>query len=352
MPSDDRLARHLESFFDDYMIRQRSVSPNTLLSYRDALKLFLCFAAKDQNKDVVDLRIDDLHVDVVLRFLDHLEHVRKNSIPTRNIRLAALHTFFRHVAGRDPQAFALAQRVVSIPFKRAATRAVTYLERDELEDLLQQIDRGSPMGRRDYALISLTYQTGARVQEILNLRAHDLQLTQPASVRLWGKGKKERVLPLWNQAAALLTELLQERNIDPRSADNVFVNQRGQQLTRWGFRHLLKKYAAAAAAQGSRASGKRVHPHCLRHTTAVHMLQAGADPNTIRDYLGHANTETTWRYARITLEMKRKALESCPTPADPPPNPVPRWHRDDDLLAQLERLGRPCDYVKSLGKGR
>ena len=350
MPPDDRLARHLETFFDDYLIRQRSVSPNTLLSYRDALKLFLCFAATDWSKAVVELRIDDLHVDVVLRFLDHLEQKRRNSVATRNNRLAALHTFFQHVAGRDPQAFALCQRVVAIPFKRAAKPAVTYLERDELEDLLTSIDRGSSVGRRDYALISLTYQTGARVQEILNLRAHDFQLTRPASVRLWGKGKKERVLPLWDQTATLLTELLKERNVDPRNADLVFVNRRGQPLTRWGFRHLLRKYAASASARGSRNSGKKVHPHCLRHTTAVHMLQAGADPNTIRDYLGHANSETTWRYARITLETKRKALESCPTPAAAPPSPVPSWHCDDDLLAQLERLGRTDNYVAPLRK--
>jgi len=345
MSSNDRLGRHIRTFFDDYLIRQRNVSPNTLLSYRDALKLFLRFAAEDRCKAVVDLCMVDLNVAVVLRFLDYLERKRQNSVATRNNRLAALHTFYRHVAGHDPQAFAQCQRVMGIPFKRAATPAVSYLEREELEDLLKSIDRGSLLGRRDYALISLTYQTGARVQEILDIRASDLQLVRPASVHLWGKGRKERIMPLWEQTAALLTELLKERNIDPHSKERVFVNLRGQPLTRWGFRHLLRKYAV----RSSPASGKQVHPHCLRHTTAVHMLQAGADPNTIRDYLGHASSETTWRYARITLEMKRKALESCPTPEDLP-SPVARWHNDDDLLAQLEQIGKPHGYGKPWSK--
>lgn len=346
MPPDKRLSRHIQTFFDDYLTGQRNVSPNTLLSYRDALKLLLQFASRHLSKLVVDLCLDDLGADVVLAFLDHLEQERRNSVATRNVRLAALHTFFRHVATRDPQAFGMCQRIVAIPRKRAALPAVTYLERDELEDVLSSVDRSSPMGRRDYALISLTYQTGGRVQEVLALRACDLQLMPPGSVYLWGKGRKGRTIPLWDQTAKLLDALLVERNVKPQSAEPVFVNQRGQQLTRWGFRYILNKYSRLAGVDGSRVCRKRVHPHVLRHSTAVHMLQAGAEPNTIRDYLGHASSETTWRYARITLDMKRKALESCPAPATP--SPAPRWHHDEDLLAQLERLGQRRDYVKPI----
>ncbi len=345
MPTDNRLGRHVESFFHEYLIGQRGVSPNTVLSYRDTLKLFLQFTAEKHGKAVVRLRLEDLDVNAVLAFLDHLEAARKNSIATRNVRLAALHSFFRHVSAREPEALALCQRVVGIQPKRAPEPTVTYLERQEMEAVLHVVDNDSEIGRRDYALVSLAYQTGARAQELLELRAHDLQLTPPASVRLWGKGQKERILPLWDQTAARLTALLAERNVDPRSSELVFVNRRGQPLTRWGFRHLLRKYVASAASQGSTVSRKRVHPHTIRHTSAVHMLQAGVEPNAIRDTLGHASTDMTWRYARITLEMKRKAIESCPAPSTGKKSPVPRWHRHD-LLAQLERLGRRDNYVK------
>lgn len=310
MKTDMRLGAHVRSFFHDYLSVQRAVSPNTIQSYRDALRLFLAYAAELLDKPVLDLNVDELTSDVVLGFLDHLERARGNSASTRNARLAALHVFFRHVASRDPLCFAMCQRIVAIPAKRTAKPAVEYLERDELDAVLQHIDRHTPAGRRDYALISVMYQTGARVQEVLDLRAVDLHLDRPAQVRLWGKGRKERFVPLWPQTATVLRELLEERRVDPRCAEPVFVNARGRPLTRWGARYILNKHSKAAASAGSTISRKRVHPHILRHTSAVHMLQAGVDPNTIRDMLGHANAETTWRYARINMEMKRKAIEA------------------------------------------
>lgn len=346
MSLDNRLGSHLHSFFDDYLASQRSVSPHTVLSYRDSLKLFLCFAGTQLGKPVAEINIDELTVDVVLAFLEHLEDKRGNSIPTRNSRLAALHVFFRHVAARDPQSFDLCQRILGIPAKRAPKPLVDYLEREEIEAIINSIDRSSPEGHRDYALLSFAYQTGARVQEIVNVRACDIQLELPARVRIWGKGRKERLLPLWNRTAELLRAWIEERNVDPRSAMPVFVNMRGRPLTRWGVRHILWKYVHLAATGGSTVANKRVHPHTLRHTTAMHMLQAGADPNAIRDVLGHASAETTWRYARISMEMKRKAIESCSPQNSPGDSPVPIWHRDHDLLTHLEALGRRRDYVE------
>lgn len=344
MTPDNRLSRHVHGFFHEYLTTQRNVSPNTVFSYRDTLKLFLSYASKQLSVPVVDLTIDVLTPGLVLGFLNHLETERSNTAATRNVRLAALHVFFRYVGAHDPLSFDNCQRIVSIPTKRTTAPATDYLEREEIEGVLSRIDRRTPAGRRDYAMLALTYQTGVRVQEVIGVRACDLQLESLPQVRIWGKGRKERVLPLWNQTAALLLALLAERNVDPRSPQLVFVNMRGRPLTRWGFRHILRKYVSAAKQDGIMAQ-KRVHPHSLRHTLAMHMLQAGADPNAIRDVLGHASSETTWRYARINIEMKRKAIESHKPNA---PTETPVWRKDQDLLTYLESLGKCRDYVKPI----
>jgi site-specific recombinase XerD len=345
MTSDNRLSRHVHSFFHDYLTTQRNVSPHTVFSYRDTLKLFLSFASEQLSTPVVDLSLDALTPDLVLTFLNHLETERSNTAATRNVRLAALHVFFRYVGAHDPLSLENCQRIVSIPKKRTTNPAIDYLEREELDDVLTRIDRHTPAGRRDYAMLAFTYQTGARVQEVVGLRACDLQLDSLRQVRIWGKGRKERVLPLWKQTAALLRALLEERNVDPRSSQLVFINMRGRPMTRWGFRHILRKYVSAAKREASSVAHKRVHPHSLRHTLAMHMLQAGADPNAIRIVLGHASSETTWRYARINIEMKRKAIESHKPDASPE---TPTWRKDQDLLTYLESLGKARDYVKPI----
>jgi integrase/recombinase XerD len=341
MSTNKELGDHLHAFFYDYLVAQRGVSQHTVLSYRDGLKLFLRFAATNLGKATSDLTLDDLGADLVLAFLDYLENQRHNTTSTRNVRLAALHMFYRYVSSRNPMTIALCQRVLGIPLKHTTNLSVDYLERDELNAVLEAIDRTTTNGRRYYALLCFTYQTGARVSEVVNLRAHDLQLDPPPHVRLWGKGRKERVIPLWTQTAALLRAFLEERNVDPRSSTPVFVNMRGRSLTRWGVRYILTKHVKAAATAGSTIRNKRVHPHTVRHTTAVHMLQSGADPNAIRDVLGHSSSATTWRYARINMEMKRKTIESCAPQASRPKTPVPAWRRNGDLLAQLEAIGRP-----------
>jgi integrase/recombinase XerD len=339
------LARHLHTFFHEYLTTQRSVSPHTALAYRDALKLLLRFAAKRLGKDVDALALEDLGVETALAFLDHLERERGNSVATRNARLAALHVFYKHVAARDPASFELCQRVLGVPVKRAPRRAVHYLEREELDAILRRIDRSRPAGRRDYAMLAFAYQTGARVEETVSVRACDLDLDLLPQVRIWGKGRKERIVPLWPGTAALLRAWIEERGIDPRGTSPVFVNLRGRPLTRWGVRYLLGRYARAAATAVPTVASKRIHPHVLRHTTAVHMLDAGADPSAIRDLFGHSSAETTWRYTRVRMERKRKTIEACaPRPDDDAAIPV--WRRDPTLLAQLEAIGRRQDYVE------
>jgi integrase/recombinase XerD len=351
MNPSSQLGRHLQAFFQDYLTAQRQVSRHTLMSYRDALKLLLVFASKRLTKAVADLALTDLSAELVLAFLDHLERERKNTAATRNVRLAAIHVFFRFVAAREPGGLAQCQRILGIPLKRTRHREVDYLEREEMEALLKPVQRSTPAGRRDHTLLCFAYQTGARVHEIVSLRASDLQLDPPLQVRIWGKGQKERLLPLWSQTAALLRALLQERNIDPRSSSPVFVNSRGVSLTRWGVRYILAKYVTAAVNAGSILAQKRVHPHTIRHTAAVHMLQAGVDPNAIRDVLGHSSSSTTWRYARITMDMKRKAIEMCTPEESRPRPPIPVWREDENVLGKLEAIGRRNAYVQHPGEG-
>jgi len=339
MPATPELARCLTGFFGDHLVLQRGASRHTVLGYRDAVKLFLQFAAARAHCTVPDLTWADLDVETVLAFLEALERDRHNSVATRNHRRAALHAFFRYVGAMAPDQVERCRRILAIPAKRGPARAVDYLERGEVEGLLAHVDRTTARGRRDYALLAFLYNTGARVQEALDLRAAALQLDRPYQVRLLGKGRKERVCPLWPQTAALLRSLLAERGIAPHADAPVFVNHFGQPLTRYGVRHLLARYAALAAARGNPGlARKRVHPHTLRHSCAVHLLQAGVDLNLIRSWLGHVSLQTTHRYAEIDLAMKRQALDQVPPLGTPGGRPTPRWHQNESILAWLEKL--------------
>jgi site-specific recombinase XerD len=231
----------------------------------------------------------------------------------------------------------LCQRLLAVPFKRARQRVVEYLEAHEIHALLEVPDRTTPDGRRDYALLLALFNTGARVQEILDVRPCDLQLVRPLQVRLRGKGRKERLCPLWPQTAETLRAMLTERAIDPAGAQPLFRNRRGQPLTRFGVRYLLRKYAHRARFVATTLAGKRVHPHALRHTTAVHLLQAGVDLVTISHWLGHASVETTNRYAAVDLETKRAALAKARPVGDTDPA-LAAWRKDASILDWLEAL--------------
>jgi integrase/recombinase XerD len=318
MHSPETLGHQITFFFTDYLVGQRGASPHTVHSYRDTFKLLLGFAARRTDKKVADLALADLDVSTVLAFLEHIENERKCSISTRNVRLAAIRTFFRIVATNVPTALEQCQRLSAIPTKMAPRRPIAYLERDELEATLAAIDRSTIGGLRDYALFALIYNCGNRIQETLNLNACDLHLSKPYFVRLHGKGNKDRISPLWPETAAVLRDLFTRRRIDPTSATPVFVNQRGERLGRDGAAHRLREHVAKAIARASTLGRKRIHPHSLRHTTAVHMRRAGDDPNVIAALLGHAQITTTERfYGHIDLEEKRKAIEANPPPIKP-----------------------------------
>jgi site-specific recombinase XerD len=335
--SPNALASALRAFFADHLPTIRGVSPHTIRSYRDSVALLLRFLASATRRPVAELDIADLTVDYVVAFLQHLEQGRRVCAATRNVRLAAIHTFARFLAAREPTHLDQAQRLLGIPFKRARPRPIAYLEYEEIAAILASVNRSTRAGRRDYALMAAMFNTGARVQEILDVRATDLQLTKPYQLRLMGKGRKVRWCPLWAQTAQLLRAWCTERSLDLRSDAPVFVNQRGQPLSRFGVRFILAKYVRQAAQGQPGLSRKKLHPHTLRHSTAVHLLNSGVDLPTIAHWLGHASVNTTNRYVTVDLERKRQALARAQpiVPARSAPAP---WRRDPGVLEWLEAL--------------
>jgi integrase/recombinase XerD len=330
------LSRALRAFFSDHLPRLRGLSPHTIHSYRDALTLLLRFMTTHRRRSVAELDLIHIEAEDVIAFLDFLEEERHNTIATRNVRLAALHAFFRYVAVKDPEQLSRSQRILHIPFKRAGQRPIEYLEYDEIQAVLGAVDRSTPAGRRDYALLAMMFNTGARVQEVLDIRAYDLQLIKPFQVRLLGKGRKERLCPLWPQTAAVLSDLCAENQLDPRAPVPVFLNHRGEPLSRFGVRYILAKYVEHARAAAPTLNDKRLHPHSMRHSTAVYLLKSGVDLSTIGQWLGHASVNTTNKYATVDLDMKRQAL-AC---AEPPATelPAPNWRNDPTTLEWLEAL--------------
>ena len=329
------LARALRHWLADYLPRLRGLSTHTVHSYRDAFTLLLRFVATYCHRRIERLDLDDLDADAISAFLLHLDDQRGNAASTRNVRLAAIHAFFRYLATRDPARLEQCQQVLGVPFRRAPSRPVEYLERAEIEAVLAAIDCSTRDGRRDYTLLATMFNTGARVTELLGIAPRDLQLTGPFHVRLRGKGNKERICPLWPQTAKLLESLLRERGTDPASGEPLFRNHRGEPLTRFGVRYLLAKYCQAASATLPTLRGKRLHPHSMRHSTAVHLLKSGVDLVTISHWLGHASINTTNRYASVDLDMKREAINRI-APAEDKDLAV--WHRDSSILDWLESL--------------
>jgi site-specific recombinase XerD len=331
------LARALRGFFIDHLPKVRGASPHTERSYRDAFVLLLRFLAARRGRPVARLDFNDLEPDDVLVFLDHLETDRGNCASTRNSRLAAIHAFARYAAAGHPEHLELCQRLLTLPFKRARQRTVEYLEADEVRAIIDAPDRTTAEGRRDHTLLLSLFNTGARVQEIVDVRPCDLQLVRPLQIRLLGKGRKERLCPLWPQTAEVLRSLLAEQHLDPASTEPLFRNERGRPLTRFGVRYLLRKYTTVARSAVPTLAAKRVHPHTLRHSTAVHLLQAGVDIVTISHWLGHSSVETTNRYAAVNLETKRAALAKA-GPLTDISNGLPTWRNDSSILEWLEAL--------------
>ena len=333
--SSNLLGAIVRDYFADHLPRLRGSSPHTIHSYRDSIVLLLRYISEQRKMPVAALDLADLNPPGILAFLSYLEDRRNNGVATRNVRLAAIHAFFHFVASHNPEQLDLAQRVIAIPFKRAPSRAIDYLEYDEIDSILKAIDRTTQQGVRDYALLATMFNTGGRVQEIVDLRVRDFQLIKPFQVRLFGKGRKERYCPLWPETAAVLRSFFKQRKIELSPEAHLFVNHRNQTLSRFGVRHILARCLNATTEAAPTLAKKRLHPHSMRHSTAVALLKSGVDLSTISHMLGHASPTTTSRYAKVDLEMKRKAIAKV--------RPVSRksrtpWAKDGTILDWLESL--------------
>lgn len=305
------LMHYVQGFFQDYLKAHRGLSSNTILAYRDAIKLFLAFLSRHTRSRTTKLSLDDLSAENALAFLSDIEKTRQCSAVTRNLRLSALRTFFGYLITQDTLRTGQYQKVVSIPVKQSSHRIVEYLEVMEVKAVMDCIDRNGATGRRDYALLNFLYNTGARVQEACDLCIEHVHLGSPPLVIITGKGRKTRQVPLWAETATLLKSYIAERGLSNSSLNNVFLNARGYPLTRFGVRHIIRSRITAAVKHCPTLAKKKVGPHTFRHTTAMHLLQSGVDLTVIKNWLGHVNLETTHAYVEIDLEMKRKALSSC-----------------------------------------
>jgi site-specific recombinase XerD len=330
---DANFAPLLQAFFNERLINQRSASPQTVASYRDAFRLLLRYAERRNGRHPIGLNLRDLDAELVLSFLRHLEVERKNSVASRNARLAALRSFFRYAAMRDPSSVATIQAVLSIPMKRFERTRMCFLTKEEIDLLLSVQDAGTSSGRRDRVMFSTMYNTGARVSEITALRVGDVKLEGQPCISLHGKGRKERSLPLWRQTATELRHWIRRRSSADPSAP-LFPNRFGGPMSRSGVNERLQQAVERAAHGGLRLNGRRVSTHTIRHSTAMHLLQAGVDITVIALWLGHESPATTHLYVEADLKMKEKALERVRPPGPKPP----RFRPKDKLLAFLEAL--------------
>ncbi|MFZ4536926.1 tyrosine-type recombinase/integrase [Propionivibrio sp.] len=328
---------HVTNFLTHYLAALRNLSPNTIKAYRDVFTLLLRFCRDVRGIALERLSLVQIDPSLVEAFLDHLANDRHVTIQTQNHRLAALHAFFRYVQSEVPERLLQCQQILAIPLKRHAHPIVGYLSKEHLAQVLAQPDLHTHAGRRDAVMLSVLYDIGARVQELIDLNAGDVRLDPPAQMRLMGKGRKMRAVPLMDPTVELLREHLREHDLDrPEHADKpLFQNRKGERLSRSGVRYLLQKYVQRLRRDHPGFT-QPVSPHTLRHTKGMHLLQSGVPLEIIRDFLGHVDVKTTEIYARANLEMKRKALEKVADVGALPK--IPSWKQNKTLLEWLQSL--------------
>lgn len=322
----------LQDFFCEYLMNQRNLSPRTVASYRDAFRLLLNFVKERKRKSPAKIQMADLDTACIVAFLRHLEHDRRNGARSRNARLMAIRCFLKYAATREPTCLAVVQRVLAIPGKRFDRPLLGFLSETEIQAILETPDSSTFSGARDRVLLAVLYNTGARVSEIASLRVSDVDLGPGASLRLHGKGRKERAVPLWKSTARLVRQWIQRIGGNPDAA--LLPNAANGAMTRSGIAKRLAK--AVRSAQGSVPSlrGRRISPHTIRHTTAMHLLQSGVDITVIAIWLGHSNTTTTHHYVEADLLMKQKALGKLQQPRAR----LGRYKPSDALMSFLQSL--------------
>jgi site-specific recombinase XerD len=323
-------------FLQEYLIEVRNLSKNTQQSYRDTFRLMLPFIAKKNKKSIEDLLIDDMTAEITKEFLWDLETTRHSSLSTRNQRLSMIHAFAKFIGLNSPEHMEWCRNMQMIPFKKAGRTLITYLDRAEMEALLNAPDKTTEQGQRDYALLLFIYNTGVRADEAAQLLIDDLHIAYTkrdlSTVLIRGKGNKLRRCPLWEKTVAELKSIIQCRE----PLDHVFLNRCKQPITRFGIHTLVKRYVEKISPTFPDIAKKRVSPHTIRHTTATHLLQSGVDINTIRAWLGHVSINTTNVYAEVDLEMKAKALACCEITGEK--KKIKPWRDDKDLMQFLDSL--------------
>lgn len=326
----------LTSYFSTYLPETCGVSPNTCNSYRDAFKLLLLYFQEEKGVPANSIELRMLNRNLASDFLDWLEVQRKVSVTTRNQRLAAMKAFAHYVQYRNPEYLENCTDIIAMRPKKHEKPVIPFLTEEELKALLTQPDPSTRHGLRDLTLLSLLYDSGARVQEITDLKLKDIRLTNPAMVTLTGKGRKARQVPLMKETCKLLDAYIRNFNLNSEPLTSpLFFNQKGQALSRYGITYILKKYVSQAELD---SDTRKISPHVLRHTKAMHLLRAGVNMIYIRDFLGHVDISTTEVYARIDAEMKRKVFEEK-VPNFTPNTTMP-WEEDKDLLQWLTKFGK------------
>ncbi len=322
----------VQEFFCQRLIQQQNASHQTVVSYRDTFRLLLTYLRQTRRKQPTDLTLADLDAPTISAFLEHLEKNRRNTIRTRNVRFAAIRAFMKYAAARAPASLPIIQRVLAIPLKRFARPAMRYLSRDEVTAIVNAPDASTWSGQRDRILFALLYNTGARVSEVVAICRADVRLDSSRSIQLTGKGRKQRVVPLWKSTAKHLREWMTQ--IGPAPDAPVFPKRGGRPLSRSGVEKRLRKAIRAASDGCATLRTKRLSPHTFRHTTAMHLLQAGVDITVIALWLGHESIETTHQYVEANLAMKDRALSKV----EEVPMSRVRYRPSEKLLQFLNEL--------------
>lgn len=332
MTNDTLVGRWVRRFLVEHIVGERNLALNTQRSYRDTISLLMPFAARKIGKSVDKLRIEEISADLVRLFLVDVEESRGCSISTRNQRLSAIHAFARFVGQRSPEQIAWCGEIRAIPFRKMAKAEVHYLDKPEMNALLSSPNSQTTQGRRDHALLLFLYNSGARADEAAHVTVVDLALTPSPSVKLRGKGNKERSCPLWPSTARELAALVENR----APQEPVFLNRCGKAITRFGIHAMVERYVLRTKDRVPSIRTKRVSPHTIRHTTAMHLLRSGVDINTIRAWLGHVSIDTTNVYAESDLQMKAEALAKCQIDGDA--IPAKHWREVPSLMDFLGSL--------------
>jgi site-specific recombinase XerD len=328
-------------FFHKYLADERGVSSNTINSYSDCVRLLLDYSSQQLGVTADKMRFDAISDQIILDFLDHIETERKNMASTRNQRLAAIKTFFRFLARHEPTMLATCERVCAIRAKNVPHKVMETLDNHEVKAIFDGLEADTVHDARDLALLSLMYNTGARVQELVDLDVDDVRMDAPHHAKLTGKGRKERIIPLHKETVESLHKYLDMRKETGVSGKALFLNDRGERISRFGISHIVKERTREAVGLAPSLQGRKISPHTFRHTVALHLIQSGVDIMVVKEWLGHADVKTTCLYVEINIEMKRKALEALPVPAQPPGtgNETQNW-RKPGVMKFLNGLSR------------